>query len=245
MTDYDNITEDYKLVKTTFFHHYSETYTVFKLLNDLTDKSVIDIACGDGYYSRSIKELGASRVVGVDISREMIEIAKNYEAVLPLGIEYIVQDIVQLENIGSFDLALAIYFFHYLSTKGAVLEACEAISSNLKPGGKLIAALVDPHIPSTCPFDIEKYGFYWEFQEPRQDGAKIKTKLLLGKEILKLENYYWSKKVYGEVLKTSGFTRIKWHPIEVSEDGKKKFGDKYWNDLKNNSPLIFLEAVKE
>jgi predicted RNA methylase len=39
------------------------------LLGDLRDKNVIDLACGEGFFTRSIKWAGAARVVGVDISK--------------------------------------------------------------------------------------------------------------------------------------------------------------------------------
>jgi predicted RNA methylase len=39
------------------------------LLGDLRGKNVIDLACGEGFFTRSITWAGAARVVGVDISK--------------------------------------------------------------------------------------------------------------------------------------------------------------------------------
>lgn len=36
--------------------------------SNIEGKKVLDLACGDGYYSRYAKDIGANTVVGVDIS---------------------------------------------------------------------------------------------------------------------------------------------------------------------------------
>jgi 2-polyprenyl-3-methyl-5-hydroxy-6-metoxy-1,4-benzoquinol methylase len=43
--------------------------------------------CGEGFYTRRIKRKGAGTVVGVDISEEMIRLAKQQEQNHPLGVE--------------------------------------------------------------------------------------------------------------------------------------------------------------
>jgi 2-polyprenyl-3-methyl-5-hydroxy-6-metoxy-1,4-benzoquinol methylase len=70
-----------------------EEYTVLEVLGDLTGLSVLDLACGEGYYSRLFRANGASRVVGVDLSEKMIELARASEAQSPLGIEYAACDV--------------------------------------------------------------------------------------------------------------------------------------------------------
>lgn len=61
-------------------------------LGDLAGKSVLDLACGSGYFTRLIEAWGADTVVGADISAEMIDIARRRERENPLGIEYHVAD---------------------------------------------------------------------------------------------------------------------------------------------------------
>src|SRR5690242_7291488 len=51
---------------------YIEAFTLMALVGDPTDKAVIDIACGEGFYSRMIRERGAAKVTGVDLSEKMI-----------------------------------------------------------------------------------------------------------------------------------------------------------------------------
>ena len=68
-------------------HKYSElrgNYTAtdektFSILNKIgvRDKGILDFGCGNGRYTFQLAELGASKVVGVDVSPAMIEIANR------------------------------------------------------------------------------------------------------------------------------------------------------------------------
>ena len=49
----------------------------YSLLPDLTGKSVIDLGCGYGENCREFARLGASTVVGVDISSKMLQVAEK------------------------------------------------------------------------------------------------------------------------------------------------------------------------
>merc|ERR1719352_456236 len=75
---YDEIAFDYVAIKSNVFKKYIEEPTFWKMLDracgatGLRGKSVLDLACGNGYYSRMIKEKGAERVHGVDLSSLMI-----------------------------------------------------------------------------------------------------------------------------------------------------------------------------
>lgn len=101
---YDSIAQEYKKSKELPIRLYIETYTYFNMLGDLTGKSVLDLACGEGWYSRQFKEKGASLVVGVDISEKMVELARKQESKQKLDIQYIVADVLELGKIGDFDL---------------------------------------------------------------------------------------------------------------------------------------------
>ena len=79
MTDqhaYDAIAERHRESKWLLFRHYIERYTLFAVLGDLRDRTVLDLACGDGVYTRQFKRAGAAAVTGVDISPAMIALAE-------------------------------------------------------------------------------------------------------------------------------------------------------------------------
>ena len=91
-TNYDPIAEQYARAKQQPWRAYIEAFTLMRLIGDPTGKRVIDIACGDGFYTRMIRQRGAANVTGVDLSEKMIGLARASEAQQQLGIDYIVGD---------------------------------------------------------------------------------------------------------------------------------------------------------
>ena len=47
-------------------------YNHHRIIGDVRDKSILDLACGNGLYTQRFKRRGASRVVGVNLSSELI-----------------------------------------------------------------------------------------------------------------------------------------------------------------------------
>src|SRR5438067_3618551 len=105
-TNYDEIAEDYKRSKQIAWRYYIEQYSLCELAGDVSGLSVLDLACGDGHHTRIVKKMGAARVVGVDISNKMIELAIAAERGEPLGIEYMVGDARSVHFRESFDVVL-------------------------------------------------------------------------------------------------------------------------------------------
>lgn len=50
------------------FVEHLRTYTYLNLLGDLAGKSILDLACGEGFYTRLLKKQGVASIVGVDLS---------------------------------------------------------------------------------------------------------------------------------------------------------------------------------
>ena len=59
-SNYDLIAEEYKRAKQQPWRAHIEVFTLMRLIGDPTAKSVIDIACGVGFYTRMIAS-GARR----------------------------------------------------------------------------------------------------------------------------------------------------------------------------------------
>jgi 2-polyprenyl-3-methyl-5-hydroxy-6-metoxy-1,4-benzoquinol methylase len=86
-TDYDPIAEQYKRSKLQRWRAHVEAFTLMKLVDDLAGKAVVDVACGEGFYTRILRQRGAAKVTGLDLSPKMIGLASNSEVREPLGIE--------------------------------------------------------------------------------------------------------------------------------------------------------------
>ena len=52
-------------------------YTLYKHIPDLSQKIILDIPCGIGYYSFKRFEKGAKKVIASDIVKEQVETMKQ------------------------------------------------------------------------------------------------------------------------------------------------------------------------
>ena len=92
LTNYDPIAEQYQRSKQQPWRTFIECFTLMKLIGDPRGLQVLDVACGEGFYTRLIRERGAKAVTGVDLSQGMIDLARSQEAAHQLGISYLVGD---------------------------------------------------------------------------------------------------------------------------------------------------------
>ena len=113
VAQYDHIGSKYDEYARTATLKRAETYTFFRMVGALDGQRVMDLACGFGYYTQRLKQHGAAQVLGVDISPEMIRLAREHEQKEPLGITYRVCDATALPSLGHFDLVTAVYLLNY------------------------------------------------------------------------------------------------------------------------------------
>ena len=100
------------------------------------EKRVLDIACGVGYGSQMLRLAGASSVVGVDVSSESIEYAKQrYQTP---GIEFLCADAEQFQSSRQFDIVVSFETIEHLNNP---IKFLENIHSFLIPGGELILSV--------------------------------------------------------------------------------------------------------
>jgi toxoflavin synthase len=109
-----------------------------RMVGALDGQRVLDLACGDGFYMRLLKQHGAAQVIGVNISPEMIRLAHQQEQAAPLGITYQVGDAVALPALGPFDLVTAVYLLPYATSKEQMLGMFQRVYDNLVTGGRFI-----------------------------------------------------------------------------------------------------------
>jgi len=64
---------------------------------DIENKIIIDLGCGTGIFSIGAALTGATKVIGIDVDREMILVARKFAQKSSLEIEFIVQDVKDVE----------------------------------------------------------------------------------------------------------------------------------------------------
>jgi 2-polyprenyl-3-methyl-5-hydroxy-6-metoxy-1,4-benzoquinol methylase len=243
-TDYNQIALEYQKCKQQPWRTFIEAYTLSGLLGDLRGKSVLDLACGEGFYSRVLKQQGARRVVGVDLSEQMIQLARQQETQQPLGIEYLVQDARRLETDGTFDLVVAAYLLNYARTPDELLQMCRTIAKALKPGGRFIGANNNPGQPPESFDATLKYGWIKEVTEPVTEGTPIAIRFFQDGRELEIINYHLSVATHEWAFRAAGLRELRWRPLQVDPEGEQCWGKDYWADFLQFSPVIFLECRK-
>jgi hypothetical protein len=174
----------------------------------------------------------------------MIEQARDAEQRSPAGIEYRVQDVTSLGQIGSFDIVTAVYLFPYASTQQTLATMCQTIYNNLKPGGKFVAATLNPYVTDKDLIVYEQYGVKLAVANGFQDGAPMTATLNIADGAIELAAHYWRPETYERILQQAGFRQIIWHPMQVSEAGLKAYGQDYWQPYLAKPVDIVLECYK-
>jgi 2-polyprenyl-3-methyl-5-hydroxy-6-metoxy-1,4-benzoquinol methylase len=123
-----------RVFRKAIFERYEIT---FAEAGDVSGKAVLDVGCGSGVYSADFARRGARRVVGVDFSAGMREIARQ-EAVAH-GVadrcEFRREDFMTAAFDEAFDVGIAMGVFDYLPEPVPFLAKMASLTS-----GKIIAS---------------------------------------------------------------------------------------------------------
>lgn len=244
-TDYDPISEQYQLSKQQPWRAYVECYGLLGLAGNYVGMDIVDLACGEGFYARRLKHGGARRVLGVDSSPGMIDLARKQETQQPFGVEYALSDVREMGHEGEFDLAVAAWLLNYAQTAVELDAMCRAIFNCLKPGGRFVSVNSSPLIDWTSTPPFRKYGFDVKFDGELRLGGPITWTFYLDDESFDIENYYLPRETYEESLKSAGFREVHWHHPQVSDAGLAAYEPGYWETLLSGQPLVFIECMKE
>ena len=71
---------------------------IFDLCGDVRGLDIIDLGAGEGYCARVLASQGAAKVVGVELSSEMVATAKSLQGVGDDVIEYKCGTVTELER---------------------------------------------------------------------------------------------------------------------------------------------------
>ena len=180
--------------------------------------------------------------MGVDISPEMIRIAKQKEENEPLGIAYRVCDVLHLPHLGPFDRITAMYLFNYAKTKEEMVSLFRKAFDNLEREGSLIAFTVNPAF-DLGKSNVTKYGGTVKREFLENDRYVVETELFTNPPT-PLTFFRWSQETYEWAIKEAGFQEFRWRPFTVSNEDLQHYGKDYWNDFLNNCLGVGLVCRK-
>ena len=216
-----------------------------RLLEIKKGEHVLDLACGQGFFSRAITALGAE-VTGVDIGEELIAKAleKSVEDAHP---RYYVAPSHQLIKTvdHSIDKIIIVLALQNIEKIKETLEECRRV---LKDTGKLFIVLNHPafRIPKKSSWDYDEKN---NIQYRRIDSyiSESKTEVLMNpskENSLKTISFHRPLQTYFKILSKSGFAVSRfeeWNSHKKSEVGKRQLAE---DTARKEIPLFLcLEAI--
>ena len=155
-TDWDNVASWYDAELETNTDSYQAKVIAPNLLRMLTPKKgevALDLACGQGYFSRLIAAAGAE-VIGIDLSKELIAIAKEKSPTISYSVASAESTGLKKESV---DVVVTVLAFENIKK---IDETVAEIQRVLKKEGRFILVMLHPafRIPqySDWGFDTKK-----------------------------------------------------------------------------------------
>lgn len=219
-----------------------EQHSLSELVGDIAGATALDMACGDGFYTRWLKRAGASRATGVDVSGEMIRRAADEERRNPLGCEYRESDIAAFVPPEPVDVVIAIYSLGYAQGAEQLRRFCKACHDALRPGGRFVG--LNDNVPNPPPASaaLRKYGIERTCASPPSEGDAVQFTLINadGREF-DVQNFFLRPETYEEAFREAGFREFRWVDVSVQPSER---GNTFWDDFLAHPPIVGFAASR-
>ena len=123
----------WRWVNTTLRKAVFERYTItFEQAGDVTGKKILDVGCGSGVYAVDFARRGAQRVVGVDFSSNMLNLAAQEAKQHHVAdrCAFIQADFLEADVKEKFDISIAMGVFDYVPDQVAFLRKMVALTTD-------------------------------------------------------------------------------------------------------------------
>ncbi|QRK10045.1 class I SAM-dependent methyltransferase [Archangium violaceum] len=223
--------------------------TIFKVLRlERPDPMVLlDYGCGPGKVSERVAKTFGKRVLAVDNSGPMLEIARIRRP-HPL-VEYLQIDDTLAGRVGdaSVDGAMTCYVFINIPSEDRIRNIIREVYRALKPGAAY--AILDTN-PDTTGVQFSTFrngepGRKYGYGEPREVLLRVP-----GGQELVLRDTHWPKKMYLNALRDAGFQNVEifeptlssFSPQELQPFGAA--GVDKWQNERTTPPFVIFRAIK-
>lgn len=122
---------------------------LFQILGDVRGKEILDAGCGSGYLAHLLATKGA-KVVGVDHSGKLLEVARSEETRDPRGVAFFKADLARLVPFEdeSFDTIVSNVVMQDVVEFEAAFREFRRV---LRPGGRLLFSITHPCFERPVP----------------------------------------------------------------------------------------------
>ncbi|EHK20797.1 uncharacterized protein TRIVIDRAFT_49718 [Trichoderma virens Gv29-8] len=241
MSQYDRIGAFYNVVENLPYRAV-EKHNVYMAIKPLLTPgiSVLEFACGTGFYASHILSWGAEYITGMDISSTMLEgaavrlssqVARG-KARFVEGDGTIPASFAPDNSYGHFDLAFGAWFLNYALNKEKLVAMFENISLNLKSGGVFVGIVPHPTDDLAKRAEIYKeaalnrYFPRNEYSDELDSGDGWKLRVFLSDDGVDFMTWHLKRSVYEEAARLGGMNgKLEWRQEMLGgEDERNKFG---------------------
>lgn len=228
----------------------SDTYQTQVILPNLMrvlavkrGERVLDIACGQGFFTRALSEAGAA-ATGADISKELVALASKTSRCIPYHVAPSHE--LSFAKDGSYDTALIVLAIQNIEK---MTETFAEASRVLTPSGRLVLVLNHP------AFRVLKHSS-WGYDEAARVQYRRVDRYLSGEKVLvdmhpgqrnseHTVSYHRSLQDISKALRKSGFaiTRMEeWISHRISGKGPRQNAE---NVARKEIPLFMMLEVQK
>ncbi|SEO01703.1 bifunctional 2-polyprenyl-6-hydroxyphenol methylase/3-demethylubiquinol 3-O-methyltransferase UbiG [Paenibacillus sp. OV219] len=214
-----------------------EWSTFRAMLPDLRGVRVLDLGCGFGWHCRYAREQQASSVLGIELSANMLERAK--EMTNDQQIEYRQMAIEDIDLPGAtFDVILSSLALHYVEDYDAI---CRSAYDMLVPGGSFVFSVEHPIFTALAAQDWH-YGpqgekLHWPVDNYHAEGAREAS--FLNDDVIK---YHRTVATYINGLLAAGFSLTKQSELRPTKEMLES--NAAWHEEVRRPMFLLIAAVK-
>lgn len=138
----------------------------YERFNGHSASSVLDIACGPGYYAQGFARAGL-RAVGLDLSTEMLNFGRELSAQQGLDVDFVEADMSNFKLDMPVDIVVTMFdAIDLLISDDGAINHFRSVADNLTPGGLYI--LEQTHPLRSNSYNIGRFNWQGE-----RDGVDV------------------------------------------------------------------------
>lgn len=160
----------------------------------------LDFGCGTGHFTKELAKTTGQRLMGVDVSEKMLELAQTVNG--RPNIDYdLVSEHFWKQHQNYFDCVISIYVFCVFSNERQIKQTFKNIYNSLKPMGEFYLLLPDWENGNGKKYSSGEFLY----KENLTDGDQVKFLLQNDNKELLLSDFFWAKNTYIRLLEANGF----------------------------------------
>jgi SAM-dependent methyltransferase len=248
---YDDVAGDYDVIWATPAVRILWTLLDRNLqrLGDWTGAQVLDLACGTGIGLREARKLGATGLVGVDISKEMIGVCKATSKDADQFQLHVADCSQPLDDLGlkaaSFDLVIGMWLLNYAESASQLEGFWSNIAKYLKPGAKFVGIIQNQEKYNPESMKTIKYGARESniTNLPSGDGVKMHLEFDTVPKV-EFDTYVLKKEIFEATATKSGIRILEYiKPDQSTLSAKEQEDIEWWKELLEEYPNCLVIAT--